>query len=547
MDKISAAREEFYLEGKNRINNMILSEKKRHSRPPKRFATEYQQAVNRNEKETIRKKSKPQIAEVQTTQNQRGTEADPETEKLHSFTKTPEKGNSHGEAEKGQEQKRAVNETTFGESERSPDMALERSPLRTELNSWITCKSRLKEVTDAVITQSREFQDHKITMDNLQTELQNIKSMIMEILPALNTAIGSPKLITPTQDLQILTTEIYQLKETQERLQQQNQRLHNTIEETTLRWQERLKELEEEKNTEIEHLKNVIQHQKNHISGINQSLLFKEQRSENEECVQEKNKRKMGQPKSTIIISGKSPETNISSIFKELQSITPDPQIKITKLQRKGNKIEIRTNSEDTKESLKNHLQADKLLQENSIIRDKQPQLTKIIFFNVPLKAKEEVFLESMGFLEDPDSIPYTRVCAINLNRSNKTDNWVVLTTRKLAQKFLNGPSRFMGFRRIICKKYIRASRCHRCQSFYHKAQQCKNELFCAYCSEDHESVDCPRTKCECINCKDANKNENLNCDIQHPAYDIACPFYQEYRNSIFAQYEEQTKPQPLR
>lgn len=80
------------------------------------------------------------------------------------------------------------------------------------------------------------------------------------------------------------------------------------------------------------------------------------------------------------------------------------------------------------------------------------------------------------------------------------------------------------------CKVFdaVTVTRCFKCNSYNHRAKECKKELTCPKCAGSHHVNDCNAEKDEikCVNCKEAVSKLKLKIDIHHEAWNTECPVY---------------------
>ena len=92
----------------------------------------------------------------------------------------------------------------------------------------------------------------------------------------------------------------------------------------------------------------------------------------------------------------------------------------------------------------------------------------------------------------------------------------------------------FLGV--TCCRVYDRfhIKRCNKCQEYGHFKDACTNRPCCAYCTEEHESEECPHKEenhatHSCINCKRAGYDDFKG----HTAFYYKCPAYIAAQNRL--------------
>lgn len=78
----------------------------------------------------------------------------------------------------------------------------------------------------------------------------------------------------------------------------------------------------------------------------------------------------------------------------------------------------------------------------------------------------------------------------------------------------------------------LEVRRCFRCCGFNHKSINCKKNLACPKCSEEHELKNCANSTVKCINCITLNKIKP-GVNVDHSAWDNNCPILKEKINKM--------------
>lgn len=94
---------------------------------------------------------------------------------------------------------------------------------------------------------------------------------------------------------------------------------------------------------------------------------------------------------------------------------------------------------------------------------------------------------------------------------------------------------RIMNYRKIYFKSNrhqvyddFNINPCYKCCKYGHSAKQCRNNICCKYCSDEHDSRNCTNTgNLRCKNCLDSNHRYNMKLRTTHSAFDRkACVTY---------------------
>lgn len=90
-----------------------------------------------------------------------------------------------------------------------------------------------------------------------------------------------------------------------------------------------------------------------------------------------------------------------------------------------------------------------------------------------------------------------------------------------------------IGWERFPVYEDLDIPRCFKCQGFYHKKENCRNEVVCSICSEEHEDRLCPKDKISCKNCKISNEKFNTTHNCEHSTLDPICPSLQYHKIAL--------------
>ena len=89
-------------------------------------------------------------------------------------------------------------------------------------------------------------------------------------------------------------------------------------------------------------------------------------------------------------------------------------------------------------------------------------------------------------------------------------------------------------------------SRCFRCQKIGHNPHKCRNRIACGLCTREHFTRDCPK------NIRNNKDNANnfkpkcANCQGEHPALFIGCPYRKATLETLFKQPEKPVIAPPI-
>jgi hypothetical protein len=249
-------------------------------------------------------------------------------------------------------------------------------------------------------------------------------------------------------------------------------------------------------------------------------------------------------PKSTLIIKPQNMQSpgEINKVAVDLQKLPCPKNIKIQKLKINNNVLEVRADSEASKESLKNLLTSSKLSTDITV-EDKRPSSSKVIIFNLsPDTEIEELKSALQSRLNFNCDLMFDIIRKLASKREG-LEHWVITLPRRAALQLLATNHFFLGFQRTFYKRYHHVTRCTRCQRLNdHTTSTCTSARhFCSSCGENHHFTACTQKIPRCVNCHEFNhhikKSATSNDDpvLQqllddcHSASSSDCPSYLYY------------------
>lgn len=106
----------------------------------------------------------------------------------------------------------------------------------------------------------------------------------------------------------------------------------------------------------------------------------------------------------------------------------------------------------------------------------------------------------------------------IVISADPKTYNWCMTDGRL---------KHYMKLYRVVDGLHV--SRCYKCASYTHKANDCKKKLICFRCgNENHQARDCTEETSKCMNCIEQNRHHKSEVfNTNHSVLSSECPQYQ--------------------
>lgn len=152
----------------------------------------------------------------------------------------------------------------------------------------------------------------------------------------------------------------------------------------------------------------------------------------------------------------------------------------------------------------------------------------KVIIYDLPSKVEKEELLDAVEEHLNCD-LP-ENWCAlarkiINLSKKD-VSNWILKIHLLAWKKMTSGDRLYVGWQTYKLEKFVKLTRCFKCQRFGHVAKNCLSKKSCGVCtSSNHQTRDCPyknsKEKHRCMNCIRAKFRT-----IGHAATDTECPIF---------------------
>lgn len=157
----------------------------------------------------------------------------------------------------------------------------------------------------------------------------------------------------------------------------------------------------------------------------------------------------------------------------------------------------------------------------------RKPQF-KIVGYkgDLSLEEIEKYLRDQNSIINEPDMLTITFV---KQNKRNQTHTIYGNCSAGLFQRLMAHKRVFLQWERYPIFENIEVQRCFKCQEYFHKSNNCPNDLRCGYCGDKHEFRECRKMEKKCINCEGANTKYGHNHPTNHEASDTNCPSYQHH------------------
>lgn len=194
--------------------------------------------------------------------------------------------------------------------------------------------------------------------------------------------------------------------------------------------------------------------------------------------------------------------------------------------------IIVRCHNKNDVEKLKCEAEA-KLTEYNvQVSKLKKPRF-KIVGYEGDLDSREieQCLIEQNQFISETEHL---KITYIRPKGSRKTSTIYGECCATLFEKFMNIKKIFLEWECCMIYEDIGIQRCFKCQEFFHRSENCQNNIACCCCGENHDLRQCPKETTKCANCEKANNKYGTRYKTNHQASDISkCSSYQYHLNII--------------
>jgi len=190
--------------------------------------------------------------------------------------------------------------------------------------------------------------------------------------------------------------------------------------------------------------------------------------------------------------------------------------------QTKKSNLVVKVQSEEEAKTLINSINSNSELRNLFTAAIPKNILKRVILSRVPLNVTEEQLLKSLADELKCDS---SLLSIKKLSRADSTFiTYLLYLPDALASVLLTKGRHLLNFHTILIKKYIRITRCFKCNCYGHTFHNCQFEVYCTKCSLGHDTKNCNSDSYSCVNCTSL-KDDDIDCS--HPANSPKCAVYQ--------------------
>lgn len=116
---------------------------------------------------------------------------------------------------------------------------------------------------------------------------------------------------------------------------------------------------------------------------------------------------------------------------------------------------------------------------------------------------------------------------------NQKYYNIIISCEIEVQELFLNKGAVICNFNECKVYENISLLQCTKCVGYGHIAKECKNQIKCKKCADNHTTTDCTAETLKCANCFSANETNNKNFNTRHNAAFDRCPVRLERINAL--------------
>ena len=142
----------------------------------------------------------------------------------------------------------------------------------------------------------------------------------------------------------------------------------------------------------------------------------------------------------------------------------------------------------------------------------------------------EQVIRQQNTWINEAEKMNITFIKKI---KNKNTSTIFFECSSALYWKMMSQKKIFIGWERYSVYENLNIHRCFKCQEYYHKIDECKNEVTCEYCAGNHESNICTKQTMKCKNCFNANDRYKTKYNTCHASSDPECPTNKYHLNLL--------------
>lgn len=231
------------------------------------------------------------------------------------------------------------------------------------------------------------------------------------------------------------------------------------------------------------------------------------------------------QSENVILISSTEREVNKDIVREKIDSSVSPEDFQISEFKSlSNNKVLIKSKGDKIVklvEDVKDNLGAD---YDVKVIDKKKPKL-KIVGLRNDTDLSEDQIVSAIKaqniFVKDSDDIKVIKKYPSGKDQSSVTI--IIEVDMHLHKLFMQSHYAYIRWNRCHVFDATQVARCYKCSRLSHIEHECRNEICCPNCANNHRLKECKCKELKCINCHEANVKYNLKYDIKHAASDPKC------------------------
>lgn len=251
---------------------------------------------------------------------------------------------------------------------------------------------------------------------------------------------------------------------------------------------------------------------------------------------------------------------SIKQVCKSSSTITAPGDVMVTRLKQ----VILRVNTRKEATEIQNLLKESEDLKDKARVVVPYRKRERLLILSVDPEVTEEMVTRDIGRnmddilpeadlikslsnkLKDPALTGPARLAIEDLYNEQRADfrivkkintkvgkvNWLIDVDKELSERLLDKRRICIDYERYRVVQFVTIIRCFKCQEFGHMSGQCKGELRCPKCSDEHMLADCKSLETRCANCYFSDKDS----ECSHRADSPDCPAFKNYRGSLLPQ-----------
>lgn len=167
-------------------------------------------------------------------------------------------------------------------------------------------------------------------------------------------------------------------------------------------------------------------------------------------------------------------------------------------------------------------------LGENYETKIEQPKKPRIKIMGVSDEYDSDDLIDFLKRQNDIEDVQFLRVLKTIKHRRAVCTEFTLIceTDPSTFEQIMRKGKLYIDLDRCRVTESVDILRCFKCCGYGHKSLLCRNKVYCARCTGDHDIKECSSEQVKCVNCTFYNNERKTRLDVNHTAWSFDCPVY---------------------